>query len=62
VATLIDTSVTKLRQPGEPGTYEQMNRDTFLKILSILDTPKKIIYISAEGNPPFLQRYQTTKA
>lgn len=61
LGTLFDTSVTKLRQPGSPGTYEQMNRDTFLKVLGVLDSPKQIIYLSSANHPPFLPRYLTTK-
>lgn len=33
LGTLFDTSITKMRSPGDPGTYEQMNRDTFLRVL-----------------------------
>ena len=33
LGTLFDTSITKFRKPGDAGTYEQMNRDTFIKLL-----------------------------
>ena len=61
LGTLFDTSVTKLRSPGSAGTYEQMNRDTFLKVLATLDAPKQVIYLSSANHPPFLPRYLTTK-
>lgn len=57
VGTLIDTSITKFRSPGEPGTYEQMNRDSFLKVLEQIQPSKKIVYVSASGHPPFIHRY-----
>ena len=52
IGTLFDTSVTKKANPGAPGTYEQMNRDTLASLLSTLETPKRIIYISSAGHPP----------
>lgn len=61
IGTLFDTSVTKKAKPGEAGTYEQMNRDTLTSLLSILEKPKKVIYISSASHPPFLSRYLTTK-
>lgn len=61
IGTLLDTTVTKKAQPGDLGTYEQMNRDTFASLLGVLQTPKRIIYISSAGHPPFLGRYLTTK-
>lgn len=61
VGTLFDTSITKWRKPGEPGTYEQMNRDTFLSVLREIQPSKKVVYISASGHPPFVHRYATTK-
>jgi len=33
MGALIDTSITKFKEQGAPGTYEQMNRDSFLKLL-----------------------------
>lgn len=36
VGTLVDTSITKWAKPGAPGTYEQMNRDTFLNLLKVI--------------------------
>ena len=38
-----------------------MNRDSFYKLLSVLESPKKVFYISAVGHPPFIPRYETTK-
>lgn len=61
IGTLFDTSVTKNAQPGAQGTYEQMNRDTLASVLSVLEKPKRIIYISSAAHPPFLSRYLTTK-
>ena len=61
IGTLFDTSVSKNAKPGEAGTYEQINRDTFASLLSVLEKPKRIIYISSAGHPPFLSRYLTTK-
>ena len=61
IGTLFDTSVTKKAKPGQPGTYEQVNRDTLLSLLKVLESPKKIIYISSAGHPPFLHRYLSTK-
>ena len=61
IGTLFDTSVSKNAKPGEPGTYEQMNRDTLASLLSVLEKPKTIIYISSAGHPPFLERYLTAK-
>ena len=57
MAALIDTVVRKGSQPGDPGSYEQMNRDSFYKLLSVLDSPKKIFYVSAVGHPPYIPRY-----
>ncbi len=54
IGTLIDSSVLKGTPPGGPGTYEQVNRDTFRDLLGYLDTPKKIIYLSSNAHPPFL--------
>lgn len=62
VGTLVDTSITKRSKPGEPGTYEQVNRDTFLSLLRTLRSPKKIFYISADASPPLIPaRYITAK-
>lgn len=38
-----------------------MNRDTFKSLLLNLKSPKKIIYLSAIGHPPFLNRYALAK-
>lgn len=32
VGTLIDSSVLKGRNPGEPGTYEHINRDLLVNV------------------------------
>ena len=61
MAALIDTVVKNKTTPGGPGSYEQMNRDSFYKLLSTLESPKKIFYVSAVGHPPFIPRYETTK-
>lgn len=36
IGTLLDTTVTKKAEPGDLGTYEQMNRDTFASLLRVL--------------------------
>lgn len=61
IGTLFDTSVTKGTKAGGPGTYEQVNRDTFASLLKHLEAPKKVIYLSSNGHPPFLSRYLSTK-
>ena len=61
MAALIDTVAKGKAKPGDPGSYEQMNRDSFFKLLSVLESPKNIFYISAVGHPPFIPRYETTK-
>jgi len=63
VGTLIDTSITKRRRPGEAGTYEHLNRDTAKAIGEKLNeiTGKKMIYISASKAPPLIPRYLSTK-
>jgi len=35
--TLIDTSILKGRTPGEPGTYEHMNRDLLINVAKFLE-------------------------
>jgi nucleoside-diphosphate-sugar epimerase len=57
VGTLVDTTITKGMKPGDPGSYEQVNRDSFLRVLEQIDTPKKVVYVSANGRPPYLHRY-----
>lgn len=54
VGTLFDSSVTKGTAPGGPGTYEQVNRDTFASLLANLQSPKRVVYLSSNGHPPFL--------
>lgn len=64
VGTLIDTTVFGGKKPGDPGSYEQMNRDTAIMIgnkLNEFNQNKKIVYISANKAPPMLERYITTK-
>lgn len=38
VGTLIDTTITKGSKPGDPGTYELMNRDCAIKVADLLDS------------------------
>lgn len=61
IGTLFDTSITKKTPPGGPGTYEEVNRDTLVKLIESLDSTKKIIYISSAAHPPFQERYLTAK-
>lgn len=64
IGTLIDTSITKSAKLGEPGTYEQMNRDSAKKVgdvLNSLNLNKKMVYLGASKAPPFLPRYLSTK-
>ena len=37
IGTLFDSSVTKKTKPGGFGTYEQVNRDTLISLLKILE-------------------------
>jgi len=56
VGTLIDYG----KKPGDPGSYEQMNRDTAIKIgnkLNEFNKKQKIVYISANKGPPMFERY-----
>ena len=64
VGTLIDSTVFGGKKPGDPGSYEQMNRDTAIKIgnkLNDFNKKQKIVYISANKAPPILDRYIKTK-
>lgn len=64
VGTLIDSTLFCRQKPGGPGSYEQMNRDSAIKIgnqLAEYNEKRKIVYVSASGHPPFLKRYITTK-
>ena len=62
IGTLLDTTVTSNKKPGEPGTYEQMNRDTAIHIAETLKGSKaQMVYLSGSSHPPFLERYLTTK-
>jgi hypothetical protein len=60
IGTLIDTSITKGRNPGEVGTYEHLNRDTAISVLKYLkenNKNPKFVFMSGSGHPPFLPRY-----
>ena len=64
IGTLIDSSITRNKKPGEEGTYEQMNRDAAQKVaktLSEFNDNKKMVYLSASKSPPFIPRYLDTK-
>ena len=63
LGVLLDSSITHFKRPGEPGTYEQINREAAKVIgkkLSDLKN-KKMVYISGAQHPPFIPRYLTTK-
>ncbi len=52
VGVLIDAAIMGRAKPGDVGTYEQMNRDTAIKIANALEKigdkkKRKIIYLSA---------------
>ena len=64
VGTLIDSTIFGGKKPGDPGSYEQMNRETAKRIgskLNEFNKKQKIVYISANKPPPMLDRYITTK-
>lgn len=64
IGTIIDTSLTQMKNPGEQGTYEHMNLETAKSIgkaLGDLNQNKKMVYLSASRAPPFLKRYLDTK-
>ncbi|EAS04357.1 NAD-dependent epimerase/dehydratase family protein (macronuclear) [Tetrahymena thermophila SB210] len=64
VGTLIDTSFTQGKKPGDYGTYEHLNRDVAINIANKLESfkkYKKIVYLSSAAPPPFINRYITTK-
>lgn len=64
IGTLFDTTVTGRKNPGEEGTYEQMNFETAKRVgdaMNELKMNKKIVYMSAASHPPLLKRYLTTK-
>lgn len=63
IGTLIDTSITQGKKPGQEGTYEHMNRETAKAIGQKLSEikGKKLVFLSASKAPPFLQRYITNK-
>lgn len=64
IGTLIDTTVTSNKRPGDVGTYEQMNFETAKRVgdeLNDINMNKKIVYLSADAHPPMLKRYLSTK-
>ena len=64
VGVLLDSTITQFKKPGDDGSYEQMNRDTAISIgktLNDMNKNKKMIYLSASKNPPFITRYLSTK-
>jgi len=61
LGALVDTHVRKGTPKGGDGTYEQVNRDSFASLLNAVQSKKKIIYLSSNYHPPFLERYLTTK-
>jgi nucleoside-diphosphate-sugar epimerase len=63
VATLFDSSIRQFKKPGEPGTYEEMNRDAAIALGSKLAElkDKKMIYFSASKSIPMIPRYLKTK-
>ncbi len=64
IGVLIDSSITQWKKPGDEGTYEQMNLETAQaigKTLSDMNKNKKLVYLSASKNPPFIDRYLSTK-
>lgn len=59
VGVLIDAAIMGRAKPGEMGTYEQMNRDTAIKIADALEKigdgkKRKIIYLSANKVKKFI--------
>jgi len=64
IGVLLDSTITQFKKPGDEGSYEQMNRDTAIAIgqtLNDMNKNKKMIYLSASKNPPFIKRYLSTK-
>jgi nucleoside-diphosphate-sugar epimerase len=63
VGTLLDTSITEFKKPGEEGTYEHMNIEAARAIGQKLQEikGKKIVYLSASKSLPFIPRYLSTK-
>mgnify|MGYP002620897579 FL=1 len=63
VGTLIDTSITQFKKPGEPGTYENMNRDPAIAVARKLAEigNKKMIFLSASKSIPLVPRYLAAK-
>ncbi len=63
VGTLFDTSITQRKKPGEPGTYENVNRDPAIAIARKLNElgNKKMIFLSASKSVPLISRYLSTK-
>lgn len=63
VGTLVDTSLTHFRNPGDQGTYENLNRDTAKAVGNYLNNlgGKKMVYFSASQGARFTQRYLESK-
>ena len=64
IGTLIDSTMFQGKKPGDIGSYEHMNRECAISIgkaLAELNLNKKMVYVSASGHPPFLNRYLQTK-
>ena len=65
VGTLIDTSITKFRKPGDKGTYEIMNFLTAKKVgdmaNSFKNKKRRFIYLSANQVPFGIFRYLENK-
>lgn len=60
---LIDDVIKKGKKPGEPGTYEYVNKETAIamgKKLASLGN-KKMVYMSASKGLPFVPRYLAAK-
>lgn len=62
IGTLIDSRMSFSRRKDYEGSYEQMNRDTALRVLEKIENSNKaFVYISAERGLFFSPRYLSTK-
>lgn len=65
IGTLIDTSITRFKKPGEKGTYEEINFLTAKKIgdftNSLKNKKRRFIYLSANQVPFLIKRYLENK-
>jgi hypothetical protein len=62
IGTLIDSRTPLNINTDYEGSYEQMNRDSALRVLELLEnTDKTFVYISAERGLFFSPRYLSTK-